>query len=332
MSATLPKISFIIPARNEGAYIGKCIDSLANQGYPIEKIEILVVNGASEDNTEEIVNTYAAKGAPTVKLFQNPKRFTPISMNIGVKNATGEIIMIIGAHSELEAGYVEKCVHYLDEYKADVVGGTLITKPVVNTPEAKAIVAALTSFFGTGGSRFRIGTDKVIETDAVFNGCYRKSVFDRVGLYNENLTRSQDIELNLRLKRAGGKIILAPDIHGVYYPKDTFRKFWQHNITDGMWAVIPFKFGVKAVGLRHLVPLFFVAWLIALAILTLIFPAARYAFWGTLLIYFATAFFFAAQTAKKEKETGLTWFIVVAYAIRHFGYGIGSLAGLFKLV
>jgi glycosyltransferase involved in cell wall biosynthesis len=192
-------VSIIIPCRNEEKYIGKCLDTLLKQDYPKDDLEILVVDGASEDNTKEIVKGYSQK-YPFIRLLDNPKKYTPFGLNIGIKLSKGKIIIRTDAHSGYEKDYVSKCVKYLDEYKADNVGGGIKTLPAQNTIQAKAIAIVLSHHFGVGGAVFRKGAQKLVEVDTVFGGCYKKDVFDKIGYFNENLFRTQDLEFNMRLK------------------------------------------------------------------------------------------------------------------------------------
>ena len=180
----------------------------------------------------------------------------------------------------------------------------------------KAIVFASSSIFGAGNAYYRRGYSKGVKwVDTVFCGCYKREVFKKVGLYNENLVRSQDMEFNLRLRKAGGKILLAPDIVTYYYPKSTLKEFFKHNFTDGIWAIYPLKFGSTLFGLRHLVPLVFV--------LTL--PLS---IWPYILL----SLFFSAQIAFREKDFRLFFIMPLAFGVRHFGYGLGSLWGIIKLI
>lgn len=331
MNSVKEKITVVIPCRNEEKFIGQCLDALLSQTYPKEKLEIIVVDGASEDKTLEIVESYADKN-PQIKILENQKRFTPISMNIGLRNATGNIITIIGAHSELTPNYLEKCEHYLKEYRADAVGGVLETKASRPTLTAKAIALALSHPFGTGGSPFRVGTKTVQEVDTVFNGCYQRSAFKKAGFYNEKLIRSQDMEFNLRLKRAGGKILLAPDIVSIYHPSSTLKEFFSHNLADGTWAILPLKFGAQLFRPRHLIPLLFLMSLLGTFTFGLFFPVLLFAFLAILLLYLLASLFFSFKIAVEKKQIILLPFLMSAFAVRHFGYGIGSLIGVVQLL
>ena len=253
-------------------------------------------------------------------------------MNIGVKSARGDVIMIAGAHSTYNPDYISKSVRYLEEYGADNVGGALETKPAVNTYTARAIALALSSFFGTGGASFRVGGEKPRWVDTAFGGCFRKEVFQKIGYFNENLTRSQDMEFSIRLHNAGGKILFAPDILTTYYPKTMFGSFFKHNIKDGIWAILPLKFGAPLFKPRHLLPFVFTLVLALSGILGTGIPAARSIFALALGVYFAVSLFFSTKIAAREKNIALLPFLITAFAIRHFAYGLGSLMGIFKLL
>jgi len=323
-------ISVIIPCRNEEKYIEKCLNSLIEQDYSKDSLEILIVDGISEDKTREIVEKYTQQYS-FVKLLNNPKKIIPAALNIGIKEAKGEIIIKIDAHSTYQKDYVSKCVKYLKEYKADNVGGVMKTLPSENTLWAKAIAISLSHFFGAGGSYFRTGVDKPKWVDTVFGGCYKKEVFKKIGFFNEKLTRSEDMEFNLRLKRAGGKILLVPDIVSYYYPKSTLKDFFIHNLKDGIWVTYPLKFGIKAFSWRHLVPLAFVVSLILSLFLSLFFWPARFIFYLILVSYILLALFFSTKIFIKK---GFKYLLVmpIVFVARHMAYGLGSLFGLLKVL
>jgi glycosyltransferase involved in cell wall biosynthesis len=311
---SLPFVSVIIPCRNEEKYIGRCLETILKQDYPKEKMEVLVIDGASEDKTKEIVEKFKIQNSKfNIQLIDNPKKFTPFGLNLGIKNSRGEIIIRMDAHAGYEKDYVSKCVKYLKEYNADNIGGVIKTLPAKNTIFAKAIALSLSHRFGAA-SDFRVGVDKPKEVDTVFGGCYKKEVFEKIGFFNENLIRSQDLEFNLRLKKAGGKIILHPEIVSYYYPKSRLAEFFLHNFEDGVWAILPLKFVKLPFKLRHYIPLIFV-----LTLPLSIFP------------YILLSLFFSAQIAFREKDLRLFLIMPLTFFVRHFGYGIGSIWGLIKL-
>lgn len=330
MEKQLPFVSIIIPCRNEEKFIGKCLDSLIDQDYPKEKLEILVIDGASKDKTKEAVNTYTQKYS-FIKLFDNPKKITPIAMNIGIKNAKGDVVSKTDAHTIYQKDYISKSIKYLLEYNTDCVGGIAKAMPKNNSLSARAISLALSDKFGGGGS-FRTGVQKPTFADTAFGCFYKKEVFEKIGLFNEKLKRSQDIELNLRLNRSGGKVLLVPDIISYYYPKSTLRAFFGHNLIDGFWTVYPLKFKIKFFSIRHLVPLGFFITILGGVILGIFFTIFLWLLLILLVLYFAVAIMRSVKIAKKEKSFLLVLFLTAAFFVRHFAYGIGSFAGLIRVI
>ena len=331
MKNILSLVSIIIPCRNEGKFIGQCLDAIINQNYLKDKLEVLVIDGMSEDETRKIIKNYSEK-FPFIKLLDNPKKFTNFAFNIGIKRAKGEVIMLIGAHASYERDYISKCVKYSKEYGADNIGGTVKIIPKTNTLIAKTIALSLSNPFGVGNAYYKSGySGQPKWVDTVFGGCYRKEIFKKIGLFNENLVRSQDIEFNLRLKKAGGKILLVPDIIAYYYPKSNFKEFFVHNFKDGIWAIYPLKFVKIPLCLRHYIPLIFVLGLLGTGLLGIFFPIF---FWLFLFIfgsYFLVANYFSVKISTKEKDIRFLFLMPVAFACRHIGYGLGSIWGLIKI-
>jgi len=320
-------VSIIIPCRNEEKFIGKCLESLIKQDYPKDNFEILVVDGSSEDGTKGVAEKYTLQHS-FIKILDNPQKFTPFALNIGIKNARGEVIVRMDSHADYEPDYISKCLKYLQEYNADNVGGIIKTLTKENTSQAKAIAYALSSFFGVGTSYFRLGSEKPRWVDTVFGGCYRREVFDKVGLFDERMVRGQDIEFNRRLKRSGGKILLAPDIVAYYYPQTTIANFWRHNFTDGFWTIYPLNFGIRIFSWRHLLPLFFTSGLLVLLCLSIFSDFFRDIFKIAILIYIVVGFYFAFKIIPQKKNLKVVSLIPVAFAARHVGYGLGSLLAL----
>ena len=306
-------VSVIVPCLNEERHISACLDSIVANDYPKDKLEILVVDGGSIDKTRAIIKSYGEQFS-VIRLLDNPRVITPAAMNVGIKNAKGDVVIKMDAHCVYAKDYISKCVEHLEESGADNVGGVLQSVPAKNTVMARAIAICLSHSFGTGGSYFRIGVSEPREVDTVAFGCYRKEVFEKIGLFDERMVQIEDLELNDRLRKAGGKIMLFPDIKALYYPSsDTLNDFFKHNITDGIWATFPLKYGFQ-VSFRHLIPLVFV-----LTLPLSIWP------------YIPISLFFSASVALREKDFRLFFAMPLAFAARHIGYGIGSLIGLWRL-
>jgi len=310
-----PIVSAVVPCRNEEKFISDCLNSIIANDYPKDNLEILIADGMSTDKTREIIKEYSRK-YPFLKILDNQRVITPAAMNVGIKNSRGEIIIKMDAHSLYEKDYISKCVKHLKESGADNVGGALKTISAKNTLIARAIAISLSHFFGAGGSYFRTGVSGPREVDTVAFGCYWKKIFDKIGLFDERMAKIEDLELNLRLRKAGGKIMLFPDIKASYYPSsDNLKDFLRHNFIDGIWTTYPLKFGFVSGSWRHYTPLIFV-----LTLPLSIWP------------YIFLSLFFSLKISIKEKDLGLFFAMPLVFAIRHIGYGFGSIWGLIKII
>ena len=328
--STLPLISILIPCRNEKKYIRGCLNSILQQDYPKEKMEVLVMDGISEDGTRKIIEDYGKKH-PFIRAIDNQKKFTSFAWNLGIKESKGEILILVGAHAAYQKDYVSKCVKYLKKYNADNIGGTMKTVAKEETIVAKTIALAMSHFFGTGGVRFRTGSKEVMEVDTVFGGCYKREVFNKIGLFNEKLHRSQDMEFNIRLKRAGEKILLAPDIVNYYYPKSNFKDFLLHSFDSGFWSIYPSKFTKKPLKLRHYIPLLFILGMMGTLIFSIFFSPFFTLFLIIVCGYLLLNLYFSAGISIKEREFKYFLILPLVFVIRHFGYGFGSLWGLLNI-
>jgi len=326
-------VSIIIPCRNEKEFICKCLDSVIANDYPKESLEVLVVDGRSEDGTRQIVNEYSKKHS-FIKILENPKKITPCALNIGIKNANGEIVIRLDAHSTYQKDYISKCVKYLYEYNADNVGGVWKIVPRSNTIVGKSIALASSNFFGGGDAYYRTGNFKEPKwVDTVFGGCYKKGIFDKIGYFNENLVRSQDMEFNLRLKKAGYKTLLVPDIIVYYYTRSTLKEVFNHRFKDGIWAVVPFKYSeIVPVSIRSLVPLIFVLSLVITALLGIFFKLVLALFLSITTTYFLANCYFSAKITYSEKNWRYFFVLIFTFAILHISYGLGSIVGLVKVL
>jgi len=331
MNKNLPLVSVIVPCRNEERYIKDCLSSILEQDYPRERMEILIVDGMSQDKTRQFLKEYQERYS-FIRVLDNPKRVTPSALNIGIKNSKGDVIVLFGAHAIYEKNYISKCVKYLEEYGADNVGGTMLTLPANNSFLAKAIAISLSHSFGVGNSHFRTAAKKPRLVDTVFGGCYKREVFKKIGFFNENLVRGQDMEFNLRLKRANGKILLLPDIISHYYPKSSLKDFLVRNFKNGFWQVYEFKFTKKLFCLRHYIPLLFVLNLLGSIIMAVFFPPFLLLFLLTIGIYFLFTFYVSLRIAVDRKKWQYLFLMPVVFICRHFPHGLGSLAAFVKIM
>ena len=286
----------------------------------------------SQDRTRKIIKGYADRYS-FIRLLDNPRKITPTALNIGLKNTKGEIVIRMDAHASYEKEYISKCVECLNKYNADNVGGIMITRPRANNFVGNAVALAYSHRFGVGHSFFRTGADKPIWVDTVFGGCYRKEVFEQVGIFNENLKRGQDMEFNLRLKKAGLRTLLIPEIVSYYYPRSDFKSFLKHTYKNGIWAILPFKFtSIMPVSWRHLIPLAFVLSVIIFGVLSSFFRFFLWPFFLIIGLYSLCSIYFSVKISIKKRGLKYLFIMPIIFGSLHIGYGLGSLWGLLKVI
>lgn len=323
-------LSVICPIYNEEKYIAKCIESILAQDYPKDDLEVIFADGMSTDRTREIVAEYTAR-YPWIRLIDNPKRIVPPALNAAIEVSRGDIIMRLDAHASYEPNYFSAIAAALDKYGADNAGSVCKTDVLNKTAKALAIREVLSHPLGVGNSAFRTGIDGVKEVDTVPFGCWRRSVFNRFGKYDERLVRNQDIELNKRIKAGGGKIVIIPDTFCTYYARETFSKLAKNNYGNGKWNILTvyYTHQLKSLSIRHFIPLIFV--------LSLLLPTIGGIFWHplwwlgalSLAVYIAVVSIISAKIAI-EKNLNFVY-LVLSFFVLHLSYGWGSLMGLIKL-
>ena len=320
-----PKVSIIIPVRNEEKFIEKAIRSIIQNDYPKDKLEIIVIDGLSEDNTIEILKKLKEEYPDIIKILNNPQKITPVALNIGLKNASGDIIIRMDAHSKYPNDYIAKCVKHLTETNADNVGGVAKIIPRSENAKAIAIARVLSSPIGTGGAKYRTFPKKPIEVDTVPFGCFKRETFSKYGTFNEKLVRNQDIEFNNRIKRNGGKILLFPDISLEYYARDTFKALWKNNFSNGYWVINALKYAHLPFRLRHLIPLIFVLFLIFGLIISILYKSILNIYLFFISMYIFTISISSLKISIKEKSLKVFLYSLLAFITLHISYGLGSL-------
>lgn len=321
-------LSVICPIYNEEKYIAKCIDSILAQDYPKDDLEVIFADGMSTDRTREIVAEYTAR-FPWIRLIDNPKRIVPPALNAAIAASKGDIIMRLDAHAEYPHDYFSKLTNRLDEYKADNIGGVCITLPVNECAKSKAIAHVLSSKFGMGNSDFRTGVSMPKETDTVPFGCWHREIFDKIGMFDNDLIRNQDDEFNGRIRKNGGKIILLADVQIKYYARDSIKKVWRMFYQYGLFKPLVNRKLKSPATVRQFFPLALVTGLL----LGLIISIAWYPFiWIYILgifLYLSLDIFFSFQGNGCIKEK---LYRIIIYPCVHIAYGLGYHAGIWRIV
>ena len=319
------RVSVVLPVRNEEKYIAECIESVLRQDFCKDNMELILVDGDSEDKTVEIMERFTAQ-YEFIKLLKNPQRTVQHALNIGIRNAVGEYIVRMDAHSEYADDYISKCVEYLEKTGAENVGGPMIARG--KTPIQSVVAAAYYSPFALGGGKFH---DENYEgyADTVYLGAFRRETLLKLGLYDERLPCNEDDDLNFRLVESGGKVFITPKIKSVYYPRASYPALFKQYFRYGFWKVAVIKKHKKPARLSHLVPAAFVAFLILSSILSYFSKLADDISSLVLLLYFALSLYFSLKNSRVTSfadKLRLVW----VHFILHTAYGLGFLCGIFK--
>ena len=307
-----PLVSIVIPCRNEEQHITRCLDSVLASDYPRERLEILVADGRSNDGTRSILVRYVALH-PTIVLLDNPRGTTPAGLNVAIRAASGDIVIRIDAQMLHPPDYISRLVTGLQESGADNVGGVIVTVPADDSPTAQAIAVGQSHRFGVGNTvAFR---------------CYRREIFDRIGMFDEELIRNQDDEFNFRLTTQGGRALLLPDVFCRNVARHSFRQLGRKYYEDGYFKPLVAGKAGRALTVGQLIPAVLVGCLSSSAALALLIPAARYLFallagsYALLVVLFAAG---AARSHGLRCAAALT----LVFPVLHFSYGSGFLQGI----
>lgn len=318
----LPFVTLVMPSYNEELYIEECLRTLREQTYPADKMEILVADGGSPDKTREIVARISAID-PRVRLVDNSAhKIQSWGQNLAIQESKGEFILICDVHAEYAHDYVEQLINAFLTTGADCAGGAQRAK--AQTWFQKALCAALASPLGVGGAAYR-SAEKEGFVDTVFPGAFRRTILEKVGLYDVKAVTNEDAELQQRILEAGGKVYLSNKVVVYYYPRKSFRLLAKQYFKYGDGRARTLLMHKRFPVLRPLVPLAFVLGGITLIVVPPLQPLAPLALGA-----------YAAITGVEALRVGLKeglWAVPVVWAIfptLHLSHGIGMLQGLVK--
>jgi glycosyltransferase involved in cell wall biosynthesis len=322
-----PLVSVIVPCRNEVASIETCVCSILAQKQPDGDFEVLIADGMSDDGTRDVLARLAHE-SHRLRLIDNEQRIVSTGLNAAIRAARGKVIIRMDAHTQYASDYIWQCLETLRNTKADNVGGPWLARG--KRYVSRAIAATFHSPFVMGGARSH---DPHFEgpVDSVYLGCWRREVFDRIGLFDEELVRNQDDELNLRLTRAGGKIWQSPHIRSWYEPRSSLRGLAKQYQQYGYWKVLVIRKHQQPASLRHLVPGGFVFALLVLPVLAMLWPVIAWCWLGMIALYSVLICTVAGVTAAQYGWSLYPLLPIVA-AFYHVSYGCGFLRGLLDFV
>jgi GT2 family glycosyltransferase len=323
-AADAPYVSVVLPVLDEERHIGACLSSVLEQDYPRDRYEVIVADGGSTDRTRDIVSAIAA-GDSRVRLIANPGRLQAAGLNLAIAASRGDVIARQDGHAEWAPDHLSRSVALLFSSGADNVGGR--QDAVGDGASGRAIACAMTSPFGVGGARFRY-SEREEEMATVFLGTFRRSAFERVGLFDEAYPPHEDYELNERIRATGGRILFSPDIRTTYHVRSGLQSLGRQYFRYGRGKVRVARSNPRVIRLYHLAAPAFVAGLPVAAAMILTGRGRSLALAGAAV--YGGACVTAAQLSGRDERLVVRARIPAAFVVMHAAWGAGFWTGVME--
>jgi glycosyltransferase involved in cell wall biosynthesis len=323
-----PPVTVVLPIRNEARHIAACLGAVLDQDYPADRMEVLVMDGMSDDDTRRIVGAVAARNPRvSVRILDNPGRIVPCAMNRAIEMARGDIIVRIDGHTVIARDYVRACLATMARTGADCVGGPQIARGT--TAFGEAVALATGHPFGVGGSRLHYATE-ASESDTAYMGTYRREVFGWAGEFDEEMACNEDDEFHYRLRAKGGRVVIDPAIRSTYHVnRTTVRALWRQYYRFGLWKVRVGQKVPRQMRPRHFAPFGLVASVVGGALLAPAAPPIAWAWAAVAGTYAALNLAGSTVIARREGWRHLLRLPLV-FCTLHASYGTGFAVGLVR--
>lgn len=308
-------ISVIIPTYNEINYIDNLLNSLlAND---IKEMEIILADGGSTDGTIDRIKTFSDK-YPFIKLVNNTDKFVNFGFNKAFKISTGKFVTLMGAHAKYPPNFLKTAIEHLENDDCDAVGGPLIQKG--GNRIGTAIAFVMSSKFGVGNTEFRVSNKKQYVQSVAF-AVYKRDVFEKIGLLDEDLIKNHDDEFHYRMNKHGFKILMIPEMACEYFVRNSYKSLFIQYFNYGLFKPLVFKKLKHGIKFRHIIPALVVIYF-------LLFPLGLYykLYWLPYIIYLIVILLLVLKLPGLK----LKFYAFLAFPVIHLAYGLGFLIGLFK--
>lgn len=320
-----PYVSIVVPCYNEQATIRSLLEAIYAQTYPRQRMEVIIADGFSVDETRQVIRAFQQEHPDlALQVVDNAARTIPAGLNRALQVAQGEIIIRLDAHSMPYPDYVEQCVTALAAGHGDNVGGVWEIRPGAHTWVAESIAAAASHPFGVGDALYRLKA-RGGRVDTVPFGAFRRSLIEKIGMFDETLLTNEDYEFNARVRLSGGTVWLEPRIRSVYFARSTLaqlaRQYWRY----GFWKWRMLHRYPQTLRWRQALPPLFVLSLGGLLLLGLWSVWARVALLAEILIYVTTLLLAGLHLAYRRGRFSLVVGVPLAIAIMHLAWGTGFL-------
>jgi len=319
-----PSVSIVIPCYNEQATISELLEAIYQQTYPRSETEVIIADGLSEDATRDVIRNFQdTHPGLDVRIVDNTARSIPSAVNSAIRAAQGETIVRMDAHSRPYPDYVERCLSALEAGLGDNVGGVWKIEPGGKSWMAESIAVAAAHPLGVGNAGYRIGAQASV-VDTVPFGAYRRSLIEKIGLFDETLLSNEDYEFNARIRQFGGRVWLDPEIVTVYYARSTLKELARQYWRYGYWKFRMLRRYPRTLRWRQALPPLFVASLVSLALLAW-WPLAGWTLAFELLIYGTVLLLAGLQAALRQRRLYLFIGLPLSMAAMHLVWGGGFL-------
>ncbi len=324
MITKYPFVTIILPVKNERQYISSALNSILNQNYPENKIELLIADGCSTDGTAEIIKLFQ-KNHLNIQLIENFGEIVSEGFNLALSQSIGEYILRIDGHSEIPPNYLKNCIELMIMEKADIVGGCIET--LSSGVVGNAISVAQTSLFGVGGVKFRNSQQsKAGFVDTLAFGVHKRELFAELGGYDEEMIFNQDDEFNFRATQTGKKIWMDPSLNTKYFARSSYKKLFKQYFNYGLYKVRGFQKRGRIFSIRHLIPSLFLSSLISSYLIGYLYDQFL-PFKILLNLYIIINII---NSIVKSTSFLIIPFTFISFCVLHISYGTGLIWGLLK--
>ena len=324
------KVSFIVIAYNEEKTIKNLLGDIANQNYPHQLIEVILIDGLSTDTTKKIMEEFSKENNDFMRVVvkDNPKRTLPCGWNIALSESNNDLIIRVDAHSSIPSDFITKNVECIKSGEK-ICGGYRPNIIDEETPWKKTLLLAETSMFGSSIATYRRNSGKRY-VNSVFHGAYSREVFEKVGLYNELLARTEDNEMHYRIRKAGYRLCYDPQIHSWQYVRSSVPGMMKQKYGNGEWVARTLGVCPGCLSIYHFVPFAFVLAIIVTTILAAVKkPFLAITMWIT---YWCGAIGMAVLAVKNEAKHICQLLLPGIFFLLHLSYGVGSVVGMTKMI
>ena len=320
-------VSVVVGLLNEEKFLPRLIEDFKKQTYNHNEIELIFIDGMSKDDSWKILEDFKNSNHDfyDVVLLKNLKVILSAGMNVGIKAARGECILKVDCHSHITDNFLENNVKIIEEGE-DVCGG-----PRPNIIEnadnfSKTLLLVEENMFGSGIADYRKKTTKKY-VSSVFQGMYKKSIFDKIGLLDEKVGRVEDNELHYRIRKNGYNIRYSNDILSYQYTRPTLKRMLKQKYSNGYWIGKVSHVYPKAFSIFHFVPLAFV---LAIIFSLCMIPITSIFIVLLSSIYFLFTILITIMIIINNKFNITILLMPIILFLIHVYYGVGTLVGLIK--